>query len=204
MLCFDTLDPGTLALFRSLQDIEPLRDTRLVGGTALALQLGHRKSVDLDFFGSVPCSPEELRMAIGENHRVTTIKESKNIRIYDVDGVKVDAVNYSYPWIEEMVPGTDLRLAGLKDIAAMKINAVIGRGTRKDFVDIYFLMQHFTIGKMLDLFMEKYPDGSLFLALKSLSYFDDAEALPMPVMLKKVPWTTIKKTILNAVKQYSV
>ena len=204
MLHFETIEPATLDLLRSLQTLPQLNETRLVGGTALALQLGHRKSVDLDFFGKVSCASEVLRVAFLEKHDVTVIQESRNINIYTIDNVKVDTVNYTYDWIEDAVPDTDLRLAGLKDIAAMKINAVIGRGTRKDFVDVFFLLQHFSLAEMLDLFIEKYPEGSLFLALKSLVYFEDAERYPMPVMLQKVPWATIKKTVLGAVRAISL
>lgn len=81
----------------------------------------------------------------------------------------------------------------------MKIAAIIGRGTKKDFIDLYFLLRLFTLNELLDLYLEKYPDGSLFVAMKSLTYFDDAEQDPMPVMFDNVEWESVKDSIRNAV-----
>ena len=202
MLQYKTIEPGTLQLLKELQALPVLQETRLVGGTALALQLGHRSSIDLDFFGSVQASSDELREALSARHSITIVKESKNINIYIIDGVKVDMVNYRYSWINEPVQGDGFILAGLKDIAAMKIAAVVGRGTKKDFIDLYFLLQHFSLHEILDFYMQKYPDGSLFIAMKSLSYFEDAEADPMPVMFDDVSWEDVKVFIRQAIVSY--
>ena len=166
------------------------------------MQLGHRSSIDLDFFGSVQASSDELREALSARHSITIVKESKNINIYIIDGVKVDMVNYRYSWINEPVQGDGFILAGLKDIAAMKIAAVVGRGTKKDFIDLYFLLQHFSLHEILDFYMQKYPDGSMFIAMKSLSYFEDAEADPMPVMFDDVSWEDVKVFIRQAIVSY--
>ena len=202
MLQYKTIEPGTLQLLKELQALPVLQETRLVGGTALALQLGHRSSIDLDFFGSVQASSDELREALSARHSITIVKESKNINIYIIDGVKVDMVNYRYSWIDEPVQGDGFILAGLKDIAAMKIAAVVGRGTKKDFIDLYFLLQHFSLNEILDFYMQKYPDGSMFIAMKSLSYFEDAEADPMPVMFDDVSWEDVKVFIRQAIVSY--
>ena len=143
MLQYQTIYPATLQLLKDLQTLDLLKECRLVGGTALALQLGHRRSVDLDFFGTVPETPDELQDCLRENHQVTVVKESKNIHIYLIDGVKVDIVNYKYDWIDTPVEDDGIRLAGVKDIAAMKVAAIIGRGTKKDFIDLYFLLKQF-------------------------------------------------------------
>lgn len=90
-------------------------------------------------------------------------------------------------------------LASIKDIAAMKITAIIGRGTKKDFIDIYFLLQQFSLSEILDLYLQKYPDGSLFIALKSLSFFDDAENDPMPIMFENISWGDVKQGIRDAI-----
>ena len=136
---------------RDLQSIPLLQGTRLVGGTALALQLGHRNSVDLDLFGTVPFSSEEIRTSLSECHSLTVVKESKNINIYLIDGIKVDVVNYKYTWIDNPIQSEGFSLAGVKDIAAMKTAAVIGRGTKKDFIDLYFLLKQFPLPDILDL-----------------------------------------------------
>lgn len=138
MLHLETVEYSTLELLRKLQSLPILRDTRLVGGTALALQLGHRKSVDLDFFGTITCEAEELISAIKTVASLIVLKESPHIHIYLVDGIKVDIVNYRYQWFDKPVVDQGIRMAGIKDIAAMKVTAVIGRGTKKDFIDISF------------------------------------------------------------------
>ena len=201
MLQYKTLEPSTLELLKKLQAIPDLAETRLVGGTALALQLGHRKSIDLDFFGSIAIPSFELRGILTQSHDVSVIQESKNINIYDVDNVKVDFVNYKYRWIDEIVTDNGIRIAGIKDIAAMKIAAIIGRGTKKDFVDLYFLLKHFSLKDILDLYMQKYPDGSLFIAMKSVAYFEDAESDPMPYMFDSTPWSDMKATIRRALRE---
>ena len=202
MLQYKTIEPGTLQLLKELHASPFFEGTRLVGGTALALQLGHRSSIDLDFFGSIQASSEDIRDFLSEEHSITIVKESRNINIYLIDGIKVDIVNYRYQWIDTPVVGDGFVLAGLKDIAAMKIAAVVGRGTKKDFIDLYFLLQHFSLHEILDFYMQKYPDGSLFIAMKSLSYFEDAEADPMPVMFDDVSWEDVKVFIRQSIVSY--
>ena len=201
MLYYETLGPDTLRLLENLQSLPFLEQARLVGGTALALQIGHRKSVDLDFFGSISASAEEMKEALSANHTISSIKEAQNINMFLVDSVKVDFVNYRYNWIDDVVIEGYLRLASIMDIAAMKIYAIIGRGTKKDFIDMFFLLQRFSLEDILDFYVKKYPDGSLFMALKSLSYFDDAEGDPMPKMLEQVSWEQVKDAIGEAIRK---
>lgn len=133
---------------------------------------------------------------------VACIKETKTIRIYDVDGVKIDFVDYSrYPWLADAVEEDGLRLASPKDIAAMKVNAIEGRGTRKDFVDIYYLLQHYSLTEILGFYQEKYPEHSLLRALMSLSYFDDAEKQMMPKMYAPDLWDEMKAYIIKEVEK---
>ena len=112
----------------------------------------------------------------------------------------------SLPLLQETrdpVPGDGVTLAGIKDIAAMKIAAIVGRGTKKDFIDMHFLLKRFSLQEILDLYMQKYPDGSIFSAMKSLSYFKDAEPDPMPLMFEEVSWETVKQSIRDAVSGLS-
>lgn len=199
MLQHKTIESGTLQLLKELQSFPLLQETRLVRGTALALQLGHRSSVDLDLFGTIPFSADEIRDALSENHSLTIVKESMNINIYLIDGIKVDIVNYKYSWIDSPVREEGVTLAGIKDIAAMKIAAIVGRGTKKDFIDLFFLLKQFSLREILDLYLQKYPDGSVFIAMKSLSYFEDAEPDPMPVMFDEVSWETVKQSVRDAI-----
>ena len=199
MLYLETVESSTLELLKKLQRLPVLEQTRLVGGTALALQLGHRKSIDLDFFGTVDCEAEYLRESIAGMASLTILKESPHIHIYIVDGIKVDIVNYKYPWLDDVVLEQGLRLASVSDIAAMKITAIIGRGTKKDFIDIAFLLHHFSLEEILHFYAAKYHDSSVFMAMKSLAYFDDAEADPMPDMFVNQSWQQVKAYILSKI-----
>lgn len=199
MLHYETIEPTTLGLLRQLQDIPLLSKTRLVGGTSLALQIGHRKSIDIDLFGEIDCDQYELVDALSDFGKLTILKESKNIHVYQLNGVKIDIVNYKYPWINPMLVEDNLRLADIKDIAAMKITALIGRGTKKDFIDLAFLLDIFSLDEIFNLYEKKYPEASRFMAMKSIAYFDDAEQEPMPFMLKEKSWNDIKKRILKEI-----
>jgi predicted nucleotidyltransferase component of viral defense system len=147
-----------LVLLKKLQQIPLFSGLRLVGGTALALQLGHRNSIDLDFFGHLDADHEIL--------------------------------------------AKELEMAGLQDISAMKLSAITNRGTKKDFVDIYFLLQRFTLKELLDFYSEKYINSSVFMVLRSLCYFDDAEEQPMPKMFISVEWADIKAVIKESVRGF--
>ena len=173
MLHLSTVESTTLELLKKLQQLPVLCNTRLVGGTALALQLGHRKSVDLDFFGQINVDSQDLKEALRTLGTLTILNDSKNIHIYVLNEVKIDIVNYTYPWLDDVVYKDGIRLASPRDIAAMKITAIEGRGT------------------------QKYPDSSSFMAMKSLAYFEDAEEEPMPYMFVDVSWDEIKKSILS-------
>ena len=199
MLYLETVESSTLELLKKLQRLPVLEQTRLVGGTALALQLGHRKSIDLDFFGTIDCEAEYLRESIAGIASLTILKESPHIHIYIVDGIKVDIVNYKYPWLDDVVLEQGLRLASVSDIAAMKITAIIGRGTKKDFIDIALLLHHFSLDEILHFYAAKYNDSSVFMAMKSLAYFDDAEADPMPDMFVNQSWQQVKAYILSKI-----
>lgn len=204
MLSLQTVLPNTLELLRMLMQMPELDKTRLVGGTSLALQYGHRRSVDLDFFGEISVDLDELTEALKEHvEQVVVGGHSRSIKAYFLNGVKVDVVNYDYAWIDSPVIEEGLRLASPKDIAAMKVNAVIGRGTKKDFIDIFFLLQHYSFSDLLKLYLQKYPDGSEYRALLSMAYFGDADQQPMPYMFDDVGWETIKQTIRREVEAYN-
>ena len=201
MLHLSTLDTTTLELLRKLQSIPALCKTRLVGGTALALQIGHRKSIDLDFFGKIEVEKDELVIALEQIGALTVLKESPRIHIYLLNNVKIDIVDYQYSWVDDVVVKQGIRMASLKGIDLSipegKVTAIIGRGTKKDFVDIAFLLRYFSMNDILDFYSQKYPDGSIFMAMKSLAYFDDAEEDIMPYMLTDITWENIKQQILS-------
>ncbi len=202
MLSLRTVEPHTLELLRAISNLSIASDTRLVGGTSLALQYGHRNSVDLDFFGSVPFDDNMIESALKSVGTLQVIKRTPNIKMYVIDGVKIDIVNYSYDWIDEPVIENGLRLASPKDIAAMKINAIEGRGKKKDFIDIYVLLQHYSLQELMQFYKQKYPEYSEFRALLSLSYFTDADEQMMPTMYIQDTWEEMKDYIQHVVSLY--
>ncbi|MBQ9559531.1 MAG: nucleotidyl transferase AbiEii/AbiGii toxin family protein [Bacteroidaceae bacterium] len=203
MLSLQTVLPNTLELLKRLMAVPLLSPLRLVGGTSLALQYGHRRSVDLDFFGNLhDISIPTLHKCLEDVGVINSAKESEHIRIYEIDGIKVDFVDYSrFPWIDDAVVEKGLRLASPRDIAAMKINAIEGRGSRKDFIDMYFLLHHYSLKEILQLYQQKYPDHSIFRALMSLTYFTDAEGQMMPEMFVSVTWEEMKAYIKREVEK---
>ncbi len=199
-----TLDPVCLSFICTISHKPLLHDMRLVGGTSLALQYGHRRSVDLDFFGHTTEDVDELTNMLSSCAKdVVRGNCTKSIKAYFLNNIKVDIVNYQYRWIDEPVICDGLRLASPKDIAAMKVNAVMGRGTKKDFVDMYFLLRHYTFDEIMQFYLQKYPDGSEYRALLSMTYFADADPQPMPHMFQQVEWNTIKEEVKHQVERYN-
>ncbi len=202
MLSYQTVDAHTLELLRHLSVVPEFSAMRLVGGTSLALQYGHRTSVDLDFFGTFD-SELSFSSILRRYGQLTIVKESSKIKVYLLDGIKVDFVHYDYPWLESPLQVDGLVLATPPDIAAMKVNAIEGRGSKKDFIDLYYLLQRYTLAEILDFYKQKYPEHSVFRALMSMSYFDDADMQPTPRMFTNVLWDEMKEYILAQVQQYS-
>lgn len=205
MLSVRTILPNTLELLKKLCAQPELKGMRLVGGTALALQYGHRQSIDLDFFGHLQVSMDDIVLMAHRLGNVTITNQSSTILQMVLNGIKVDVVNYRcYDWIDAPVVEDGITLASPKDIAALKINAIEGRGTRKDFVDIYLLLQHYSLVRILEFYKQKYPEHSEFRAILSLTYYDDAETQPMPKMLINDTWEQMKSSISAAVKSYTI
>ena len=202
MLQISTVASDTLELLKRLQSMPELAKTRLVGGTALAFHLGHRLSIDLDIFGTF--DPETITETLQseEFDDFFIFSESKVIKRYQINKVRVDIVKYDrYQWLEDAVIENNIRIAGLKDIAAMKVAAITNRGTKKDFIDMFFLLQIFDIQRILEFYQKKYSDTNLYTAILSLGYFVDAEKDGMPKMLIPTSWNDVKKRIAAAVKE---
>jgi hypothetical protein len=202
MFHYETIDTPTLELLKKLQAVKTFDQLRLVGGTSLALQIGHRKSIDIDLFGTVLIDEYSISETLAKIGEATLIKKTPNIFIYQVDGIKVDIVNYPYAWLEKIISKDNLRLAGIKDIGAMKLSAITGRGTKKDFIDLYFLLQKFTLDELISFYNKKYHDGSEFLVLRSLTYFEDAGRDEDPVMLNQLDWQEVKRLINSKTEEY--
>jgi predicted nucleotidyltransferase component of viral defense system len=183
--------------------IPELAEFNLAGGTSLSLQIGHRLSVDLDFFGKRPFESQEILDLVHPFGTVKMLSQRRNILVLDINGVKVDFVNYSYLPIEPVQHHTGIRLLGLPDIAAMKLAAIAGRGRKRDFIDVFFLLKKYKLAELLDFYNRKFPDGSEFMVIKSLTYFEDADQDENPKMLQKIDWQKVKNSIQKEVKKIS-
>lgn len=203
MLYYKTIYPKTLELLKQISATNYFNEFALAGGTSLSLQIGHRISYDLDFFGQKEIDSIEILNTISAIAKPKIIHQTKNILILNINEIKVDFVNYRYPLLKKLINKDGLRLVSIEDIAAMKLAAVAGRGKKRDFFDIYEILKHYTLNQILGFYNSKYEDGSEFLVLKSLTYFDDANLDADLKLFNDVTWENVKKQILKAVKQIS-
>jgi len=171
----------------------------LVGGTSLALQMGHRNSIDIDLFGNSEINTDLFIDKLKSFGEVVITQSTKNILITKINEVKVDFVNYKYPLLKDCLVVENIRMLSTKDIAAMKLNAIAGRGSKKDFIDLYFLLDEFSLKEIVSFYSEKYRDGSIFMVQKSLTYFEDADIQLQPVMYKDFDWKICKQKIIEEV-----
>ncbi len=202
MLHTETVDANTLDLLKQIQANPNFHETRLVGGTALALQIGHRKSIDLDIFGNIRLESLELTQELQTYGTLSIRSASQRIHHLMLRGVQLDIVQYDYPWIDAPVVADGVRLASIRDIAAMKLAAITNRGTKKDFIDLAFLLDRYDLPQMLELYTQKFKDGESFMVLKSLVFFEDAEDDPMPYMLQPIDWNVAKQRIVDSVRTH--
>jgi len=177
-----------------------LEDFALGGGTSLALRFGHRMSVDLDFFTEREFSPEDM---LGDPalDGATVINRAANSLILDVGGVKLDLLRHAYRKLEPTERIDGVPLVSLPDMAAMKLNAIANRGSKKDFYDLSEILGHFTIRQMIDFFTLKYPATDPFAVIRSLAWFEDGEMEPDPVPLRGQDWGSGKKRVLAEVAE---
>jgi predicted nucleotidyltransferase component of viral defense system len=203
-LHLDILPEKQLRLLETLSSQLFITDFYLAGGTCLALQIGHRRSIDFDFFipGDFETSTIINRLAqIGSYQRDN---EEKNTINGSLNGVRISFFGYRYDIIDDFKTFNKIRLAGLKDIAAMKLEAIAGRGSKKDFIDLYFLLQQYTLEEIFSFHALKYGIGlsNQYHHLKSLVYFADAETEAMPVMITPLDWNYVKNQIISFTKSF--
>lgn len=199
MLQTQTVVPELMELLRKLMKVQNFSNFYLVGGTSLSLQIGHRNSIDIDLFGKQEIDSDLFIKILNDFGNTEIMKSSNNILITDVEGIKVDFVNYQYQILEKPLEIDGIRMLSTKDIAAMKLNAIASRGSKKDFIDLYFLLKEFKLREMMDFYNQKYFDGSEFMVYKSLNYFEEADMQPQPKMYKDFNWETCKQKIIEEV-----
>ncbi len=204
----NTLPAQTAALSQKIlaQQPEFLHQFYLSGGTGLALQLGHRESEDLDFFSEQAFDPKQVEQALIDLGTLSSTEAAPGTLNTYVSGVKLQFLEYPYPLLEHTVSWEGLQLSSTLDIACTKLQTISMRGGKKDFVDLFFLLDLFTLSELLAATQKKYAqiDYSQTHILKSLVYFADAEHQPMPRLLKQVPWETVKQRIQDAVRNVAL
>ena len=203
MLHYKTVSSELLELLKFCMTRNELSEMRLVGGTDLALQYGHRKSIDIDLFGMIDLEKVDTFQLLNDfTTDVQIITKQKQINIYIVNGIKIDFVNYNYPWLKEPKVMDTIRMAAVEDVAAMKLNAIAGRGSKKDFIDIELILKEFNLQQIVDFYKLKYQQESEFMALKSMLYFADADLEVEPEMFTAFNWTNSKQFIKQQVEDY--
>jgi hypothetical protein len=197
---WEALTPATRQAFAQVARLPFITSFYLAGGTGLALHLGHRFSVDLDFF-----SPDEAAVGPDQRDALRLLLNDPSLAItYDKDGTFVatwQGVGVSffrlplYPLVQQPALLEGVLLATMPEIGAMKLAALIDRGTRKDMVDLYYVLQVVSLETIFEVAAVKYARVRSFpvSAIRALAYFADAEALPMPRMLDRTPWSKMKK-----------
>ncbi|MBK7853070.1 MAG: nucleotidyl transferase AbiEii/AbiGii toxin family protein [Bacteroidetes bacterium] len=204
MLFLSAVSPKALELLTELQDLSLLEKFYLVGGTALALHLGHRISVDLDFFTSKEFDTSGFIEKIQEKHSISLLAQAANSLTLDIDSVKTDFIRHNYPLIRPILFIDGIKLASVEDIAAMKLNSTVNRGSKKDFFDVCELLKHYSLKQLLSFHSEKYDFSSQMVVLKSLVYFEDAEKEPDPVSTNSTSWQYVKVKLNEEVRKYSI
>jgi hypothetical protein len=176
MLQKQAVSPELLELLVQLQQIPVLNGFVLVGGTDLALQLGHRISVDIDLFTLSEYDAEELVTILANQYgeKFLLLSSSRNSIHCVIAGIKVDLIRHAYQYVADIIEKGPIRMVSMQDIAAMKLNAITGNGSRiKDFVDMYFLLEVFSLEQIFGFYQQKYAHQDISQARKSLIYFND-------------------------------
>ncbi len=193
----EIVNKKTKSLLEKLRKEKILKDFYLAGGTALALQCWHRKSIDLDWFTQKNFNTDKLKRKLSQFGKIIIESEEKNTLNLILSGVKLSFLNYPYKLLFPLINWQGIKLADERDIVCMKLSAISSRGSKKDFIDLFFILKKYSLSDLLKLFNKKYQNikyNKLHI-LKSLIYFADADNEPMPIMLKKIDWKEIKECI---------
>ena len=202
MLHSQTVTPKVIRLIRSLQGKEYLQGFNLVGGTALSLYWGHRKSIDIDLFSDFSFDAGRLLEHIQQDFPFELFLTAHNTLKGGINDIKVDFVAHRYPLIKEPVIENRIKLLHEHDILAMELNAISTSGQRsKDFIDIWYALKKYQVSEIIDFYRLKYNQSHESHVLKSLIFFDDVDLADWPESLidSNLKWEDIKKDIEESV-----
>ena len=201
MLHQETVEPRTLELLKQLQAEPLLQSFNLVGGTALALRLGHRKSIDLDLFTTEDFDLEELKSMLVQRYDLKVSYERNQTLKGFIDGVMIDCIRFNYPHLQSPDIIDGIRLESVPDIIAMKLSAIAQNGTRvKDFVDIATLSTLYSLDEMLNFYITKFSHANMLMPVKALTYFDEIDFNESVIMTtSKFEWKRFAKRLNDMV-----
>lgn len=202
MLHTESVYPKTLKLLKEIMKEPTLEFLSLVGGTSLALQIGHRISVDLDLFTSKSFDKVEVLDTLSKLGKLENIIDQGYFLQLEINQIKIDIVKYPYDFVDKPILIDEIRLLSIEKIAIMKLVAICNRGAKKDFVDIYFLLKKYSVIDLITLFEKQFPDMNTLQLLKSMIYFNDADLQPDPIMIKELHWQEVKNEIIQKMKSY--
>ena len=195
MLYTQAVEPSTLDLLKDLQSKEYLKGFYLVGGTALALRIGHRKSIDIDLFSNFGFDALQVLEKLSFDYKFNLFFSATNTLKGSIDSVQVDIIAHRYPFVKEPELIENFSMLSVEDILAMKLNAIAVSGQRvKDFIDIYYFLQSYSLAEMVSFYQKKYALGNEVNILKSIIYFDDVDLTDWPILLKEptLKWSAVK------------
>lgn len=197
MLRKETVSEVALELLKTLLKDKLLENFFLAGGTSLALQIGHRISIDLDLFTQAPFDENEMLSNLEDCYHFQMDFQARNTLKGSIRGVKIDLISHTYPLVKPLIEIEGVRMAAPEDIAAMKLNAITGNGTRlKDFIDIAYLSSSLTLSQMIYAYQEKYAAKNPAMVIKALDYHNDINFNEPVKMLKgKYKWEPVKKRL---------
>lgn len=200
----ETLPAKTASLLKTIQVSGPtfLADFYLSGGTALSLLLGHRESEDLDWFNQKNFDPVKLQSKLEALGKLTQVELEDNTLNAYLKDVKVQFLGYPYPLLQPLLTWQNIKISSLLDIACTKLQTIGMRGSKKDFIDLFFLLKQFELEELFGWLKQKYRgvDYNQPHLLKSLVYFVNADGQPMPRMHQEANWEAIKQDLIEKVK----
>lgn len=202
MLHTSAVPVNLLTVLTDLQETASAEGFALAGGTSLALRLGHRLSIDLDLFSTSSFDPQSLaaRLGCGPDAIIGMADGTLQLRIKDV---KVEFLRHAYPQLADHDIIQNIRMWSIQDVAAMKLNAISNRGSKKDFFDLAALLERLPLQTLLDSYQQKYQPASLMMVIRSLAWFEDANAEPDPISLQDQSWPSVVHTISAAIRSLS-
>ncbi len=199
MLYRETVEGHTFSLLNELMSLDFLADFALVGGTALSLLLGHRKSIDIDLFDitsfPVPTLQKKLKNHFGNRIDIHSSEKNRLGVFCHLENSKLDLCKHPFALLNPVQYIDGIRMWSLEDIAASKVYAISARATKKDFWDINILLDNFTLLEISDFYYRRYNQVLAISVAKKLTYFDEAEDTDPPMCLQQKDWVMIKKSI---------